>query len=277
MNPELYDSLNYKLHIENMSLQTVRERLSAIPADKRGELRTKLVPWIFTNDTRFDQSLDAIKLGVDNQKHHKRPKSAIISGVGAIQTVAPYLNVDVIVAIDRNTFVLDQIHKMVGTLKECATRNEYFGEMQYETFFELMRLEGVDPEPYFTIEKESFGEKHFLATDVNYDKSRQALSNIPILFSQGNFTHRPFIEELSNALRDTQISYANFTDLGEWYPAFFQEITALHLADDSVISWSTNQDEGKPSSRVSLGLEEYLEEAQKEFSTINVNYFRSHV
>ena len=281
MKPEYFNGLNYQLELTDMNLQFMRSKLAAIPIEKRGELRTKLVPWIFTNDVGFGSALSQISKGMERQKKGGKPRAAVISGVGALLTVAPYLDLDAVVSIDRNSFVLDQVQKMVQTIHEAETREEYKELAQLEEFFGLMQLEDVDPEPYYEIEKQSFGKKHFLASDNSYQKSRQALQKTPVFFSQGNFTHKPYIDELGNAMRDTEVVYANFTDLGEWYPQFFQAIAEFPLAEDSVISWSTNnKNEGRPQAMVSIGLEDYLQNAQNAQNAmqgIDISYFKAHV
>src|SRR3990167_5925593 len=107
MKPEYFNGLNYQLELTDMNLQFMRSKLAAIPIQKRGELRTKLVPWIYTNDMGFGQALSQITEGMKRQKRGRKPRTGIISGVGAILTVAPYLDLDAVISIDRNSFVLD--------------------------------------------------------------------------------------------------------------------------------------------------------------------------
>ena len=103
MKPEFFDRLNYQFDIKDMNVQQMRERLAKIPIEKRGELRTKPVPWIYTNDIGFAESLDEITAKVTQQKKTDKPRIGIISGVGAVLTVAPYLNLDCLV--DRKSVV----------------------------------------------------------------------------------------------------------------------------------------------------------------------------
>lgn len=278
MKHEYFNSLNYQFAIEDMNMQHLRHQLANISMSKRGELRTKLVPWIYTNDLGFADSLDRISEGISRQKRNGKSRVGIISGVGALLTVTPYLELDCLVSIDRNSFVLDQVFKMVDTIRNAETKEEYLELAQLDELFGLMKLEQVDAETYYHVERESFGDKHFLASDAAYQKSKRALSDTQVLFSQGNFTHRPYVRSLGEALSDGEIVYANFTDLGEWYPEFFSVIADFPLTPDAVINWSTNKTrEGTPQSMVSRGLEEYLEQAQQAMAQIDVSYFKQHV
>lgn len=278
MKPEYFNSLNYQFDIEDMNIQQMRNKLAQIPMAKRGELRTKLVPWIYTNDLGFGDNLDVIQKGIRQQKRNGKPRVGIISGVGAILTVTPYLDIDCLVSIDRNSFVLDQVFKMVDTIRQSESKEEYQELAQLEEFFGLMKLEQVDAESYYNVERNSFGERHFLASDESYQKSRTALNAAKVLFSQGNFTYRPYVQELGNALSEGEVVYANFTDLGEWYPEFFSVISDFPLSEDAVINWSTNKtQEGTPQSMVSTGLQEYLTQAQQSMEELDVSYFKQHV
>ncbi len=278
MRPEYFNALNYQFAIEDMNIQHMRHQLAHIPMSKRGELRTKLVPWIYTNDLGFADSLDMISQGISRQKRNGKPRVGIISGVGALLTVTPYLDVDCLVSIDRNSFVLDQVFKMVDTIRKAESKEEYQELAQLDEFFGLMKLEQVDAESYYNVERESFGDRHFLANDSAYQKSRKALNSTQILFSQGNFTYHPYVHALGKALSAGEVVYANFTDLGEWYPEFFSVIADFPLAPDAVINWSTNKtQEGTPQSMMSTGLEEYLTQAQQAMSQLDVSYFKQHV
>lgn len=168
---------------------------------------------------------------------------------------------------------------MVDTIRQAKSRKEYLELAQIEEFFGLMSLEHVDVQPYYNIERGSFGERHFLANDESYQKSRTAFGNTTVLFSQGNFTYKPYVQALGKALsKEGEIVYANFTDLGEWYPEFFSVISNFPLSQDAVVNWSTNKTkEGTPQSMVSMGLEEYTTQAQQSMRQLDVSYFKQHV
>lgn len=255
------------------------KQLAAIPWSKRGEIRTKLVPWIYTNDHGFDSIIDQIITSTKEQNRNGKLRAGVLSGVGSILNIAPHAEVDFFVCVDRNSFVLDQIRRMIQTMQEANTPDEYIQISQLETFFLDLRGMGADPEPYWYMEVESFGKRHFLASQENYLRSKKSLSSIPVFYTQGNFANPPYVEALGQALTGATVSYASFTDLAEWSPQFLDSISYLPFADDSVIVWSTNKNrpEGKPLARISFGINNYIHEQSATLDGLTVSYFKSHV
>lgn len=260
------------------------KKLAQIPWSKRGEIRTKLVPWVYTNDHKFTDIYLDIEGGMRNQHRSGRPRAAVLSGVGSILNVSPIVDVDFFISVDRNSFVLDQVRRMVQNIQDAPTRDEYEQIDQRDTFFVDLAAMGADPAPYFSIETESFGEWHILSRDFVYEKSRNTLLKTPVYYSQGNFANASYVEALGHALAGVDVSYASFTDLAEWSPEFLDVVSYLPIQCDGVIVWSTgeNQPEGNPIARVSIGLDQYVAEQrsaiQRQQNTgMLSDYFKVHV
>src|SRR3990167_3492348 len=130
-----------------------RANLSTIPQEKRGELRHKLVPWIYTNDRGFKDALPVIDQMMREQKRNGKPHTAVLSGVGSLLNIAPFVDVDFFVSVDRNSFVLDQVMEMVHMVKEADTPERCLQSSFLTQFFEEMTQRGVETGEYFDIER----------------------------------------------------------------------------------------------------------------------------
>ena len=255
-----------------------RERLSIIPQEKRGKLRHKLVPWIYTNDEGFGNQMPFLIDSVRAQKKTGNMRAAVLSGVGSLFNIAPYADVDFFVSVDRNSFVLDCVQEMVHMVKEASTPEECIRSSFLTSFFDRMREEGIETKDYYNIERASFGDWHFLASQENFDRTRNTLLKTPVMTSQGNFTSPEYVSELGNALQGLDVSYASFTDLGEWYKEFLDLVPALPFSKDSTIVWATNRSgDGNPSVQLSTGIDDYLSTSRKINETLEVDYFKAHV
>ncbi len=274
-------------HSEHMITPDTKKywkKLAQIPWSKRGEIRTKLVPWIYTNDHKFTYIYSDIKNGMLHQHRSGRPRAAILSGVGSLLNITPIVDVDFYISVDRNSFVLDQVRRMVQNIQDAPTRDEYEQVDQRETFFADLAAMGADPSPYFSIETESFGAWHILSNDSIYRKSRNRLLTTPVFYSQGNFTSASYVESLGHSLSGVDVSYASFTDLAEWSPEFLDVVSYLPIQHYGVIVWSSgeNQPEGNPIARISVGLDQYIDEQRsaiqrQQHSGMLSDYFRAHV
>lgn len=252
--------------------------VSQIPWHQRGEIRTKLVPWVYTNDHNFADVMPRLVESVCAQKRNGRFRIAVLSGVGSILNIAPHVDVDLFVSVDRNSFVLDQVRKMVENVQDAQTPWEYLRVAQLKTFFRDLKEMHADPRPYWNMERDSFGSWHFLASPENYRKTKDVIKKTPVFYSQGNFAHAPYVKALGDAFAGASITYASFTDLAEWSPEFFDVVHFLPLAADAVIAWSTNKgNEGRPIAQISVGLDEYVQSAKTAAAGLSVDYFLPHV
>lgn len=255
------------------------KNLAQIPWSKRGEIRTKLVPWIYTNDHKFDELIPKIHLALNTQNRSGKPRAAVLSGVGSILNIAPWIDVDFFVSVDRNSFILDQVRRMVQNVQDASTVQEYDQIDQRETMFADLAAMGSDPKPYFDIERESFSLWHFTKSHDLYQLAKKRMTETPVYYTQGNFAHRPYVQALGQALDGVDVTYASFTDLGEWSPEFLDVAHYLPTIADSVIVWSTNQGqpEGKPLARMSIGLDQYISQQTEALVGNDVKYFQSHI
>lgn len=265
--------------MSNIHVEETKKKLDAIPLAMRGETRTKLVPWIFTNDHDFAPLVPKIDEAIKAQARTGRPRVAVLSGVGSLLTIAPHVDVDMFVSVDRNSFVLDEIERMVVAMREASDSEDFASMADLSGYFHAMREVGVNTESYWNMERESFGDQHFTASDDNFTASRRALMESPVLYSQGNFTDPYYVEALGKALQGTDIVYASYTDLAEWYPKFLDVVPLLGVADNGVIAWSSNkgQTDARPVAKLSLSPDQYLTEAREGIVDNNVTYFQEHV
>jgi len=264
---------------EFMQHRSIRESLSLIPTKVRGEIRNKLVPWIYTNDHDFAALMPYIQEAVVKQQRGTKPRVAVLSGVGAFANVAPYMNVDAIVSVDRNSFVLDQVLEMADTIRSSSTLADFESSTRRADFFARMKVVGIEADEYWQMEKASFADQHLTASTARYADCRATLLKTPVLTTQGNFVHEPYVKALAEALKNTDITYASFTDLAEWSPEFFDIIQNLPMTKNAVVVWSTNQNQGKPEARMSVGLENYILEGRAAADNLKgkVTYHAPHV
>jgi hypothetical protein len=257
----------------------IGKRLEAIPPNMRGEVTSTPVPWFFTNDSGFASLLPRIETALSHQKLGKDPRIALLSGAGSFANMAPYFKADGIVCADVTDGIFSSIERSRSAIVSSFGPKSYIRTYDAPTYFKQMKDLGADPTPYWEIERTSFGDRHFLATDGNFERTKKALEKTPFFYSQGNFVHRPYVEALAAALSGSVLSYGSFTDLAEWYPDFLDLVALLPFANDSVIVWSTNQGqkEAHPVAQFSVGVENYIADARKALAGTNVSYHKQYL
>lgn len=256
---------------------SVAEALRGIPDSSRGEITNNPVPWIYSNDHEFANIMEQIVEAGKKSIPTGKPRIAILSGTGSIFNVAAHMQADSIISVDLNRFVMDQVQRSVENIQRSTTLKDFHYAERKEKLFSEMRAQGVDPEPYWDMERESFGQWHFTSSESAYRAARKKMLATPVFYSQGNFTHKPYVESLGKALAPAEISYASFTDLAEWYPQFLDLVPLLGIADDAPIVWSTNNIEEKPIARVSIGTAAYIKDQREAMRGKKVTYFQKDI
>lgn len=244
-------------------------RLGDIPASVRGDVNSNQVPWICTNDVGFSDIIPGIRAQLSEQKTTGKPRVALLSGVGSIASIASLPNdIDAFVSVDITDAIFSPIQRQVDAILASNTIAEYHEHYNQSELFTQLQSVGRDPQPYWEIEKNSFGQEHFLASAENFLATKKALTDKPLYFVHGNFNHKPLVDALGGALHGCDIPYASFTDLADWSPSFLDLLPALPLNSDTVVVWSQNkgQPEGltvpTPVARYSLGVESYIADAK---------------
>ncbi len=258
----------------------IGSQLESIPLGARGEINSNPVPWIFTNDAGFKEILPGIEHALSLQKVGDKPRVALLSGVGSFATMAGLLpDIDCFVSADLTSAIFPPIQRSLDAIHKSFGPNGYINQYDARHYFAELQALGVDPTPYWNIERTSFGERHFLASAENFTKSKKVLDSKPFLFTQGNFVHKPYVEALALAMKGGEIPYASFTDLAEWYPEFLDLVAQLPFTEDSVIVWSTNhgQKEAQPVAQYSVGVENYIKEARAALEGTHVSYHRQYL
>jgi len=252
-------------------------RLASIPNGVRGEVNSNQVPWICTNDVGFSEIIPGIRADLSKQKTTDKPRVALLSGVGSIASIASLPNdIDAFVSVDITDAIFSPIQRQVDAILASNTIEEYHKHYNQPELFAQLQAAGIDPQPYWEIEKNSFGKEHFLASIDNFLATKQALTDKPLYFVHGNFNHKPFVDALGNALQGCDIPYASFTDLADWSPSFLDLLPAVPLNNETVVVWSQNkgQPEGltvpTPLARYSLGVKSYIADAKA--ATIETSY-----
>lgn len=257
------------------SITYYKLNLANISDNLRGKIGSKIVPWIYSNDYGFEKIIPALKIKSKKLFTGKRIKIGLFVGVGSLFNVAPWVDVDFFLMIDRNGFVLDRVKEMVEGIKQADLPSEYEAYVESADYFNTMEGMHIDVKNYWLAEHKSFGKKHFLASIQNYKRTRLTLTTRPVLYVQGDLSFESFVEALSSALNNTVISYMNISDLGEWSQKALDLLPRLPISHDVLISWSTNQNhDGIPIAKLTQGYDHFLKDAKTTSYGLSVNYFR---
>lgn len=239
-------------------IEQYRLAIASIPHTKRGEVLHQVVPWIYTKEDCYKEIVPQLYKRSKRQAKLGKYKIALFVGIGALPCLAPYVNADLFLIIDKNSFVLDRIKEIIEGIKQSDLPDEYRHLVQSETYFSILDHLGVQAKLYWKLEQESFGSAHFLNSVENYKRTRFTFMTRPILYAHGNMNHRPFMNSLGKILTGSVISYLNLSNLGEWSPAAVTLLPYLPLADDALISWSTTHNNTvRPTARLSQGYPQY--------------------
>src|SRR3989338_2341837 len=242
---------HYKLNLANIS------------DNLRGKINSKIVPWIYSNDYGFETIIPTLKIKSKKLATGKHIKVGLFIGVGSLFNIAPCIDVDFFLTIDRNGFVLDRVKEMVDGIIQADLPSEYKAYVEPEDYFSTLERMNIDVKNFWLAEHKSFGKKHFLASMQNYKRARLTLTTRPVLYVQGDLSFEAFVKALSAALNNTVISYMNVSDLGEWSQKALDLLPQLPIARDVLISWSTNQHhDGVPVTRLTQGYEHFLKDAK---------------
>jgi len=268
-----------RVEIMRGQVAKVGQRLDTIPREVRGDITNALVPWFFTNDSGFAELMPGIENALSTQKQGEKPRIALLSGAGSFATMAGYFKADGIVCADVTSGIFPSIERSRNAIATSYGTNGYIRTYDAPTYFKQMRDLGADPTPYWEIERTSFADRHFLASEKNFSRTKKALDKIPFFYSQGNFVHEPYVRALAESMSGTELSYGSFTDLAEWYPAFLDLVNILPFTKDSVIVWSTNkgQKEAQPVARFSVGVENYIADARAALAGTSVSYHKQYL
>lgn len=163
--------------------------------------RNTLFP--FSNDREVEKLLAQI---ITQEKDIKADiKVGFVVGAGGLITLGKEMDdIDVWIAVDKNANIFEAAKKR----DEC---------IEQESTVEKARDLPLTPidKSLLDIEKQSYGEKHYLASQEGFDKSQQFIQKKNIAYICGDLTEDGFLEQIGTTLNQfgAQITFANMTNV----------------------------------------------------------------
>ncbi len=163
----------------------------------------------------------------------------LIVGTGAWQTILPELepHIDMLLFVDNNPSMSEWVRYTQGALKQCQTREEYRRSV-YEDLRSPWQDATFREYGMRRAEEDHMGDKHFLYSDANYEKSRntylQALASgkamMPVYIDLADPIQ---LKRLGNTIGSRgKVTYANFTNVAE-------HIADVGMQDGNAVSMAT--------------------------------------
>ncbi len=251
----------------NREMGEFQSDLESIP--HRGRITREPVPYLHKDDHNFGNLMDTIQIKLkEQQKKTGSIRLGIVVGTGALLSIAPEIDIDAWLVLDYNAFVLEWSRQTITALRHSQTRSFYEQWVYQNPHAAETKAKGIDPNEWLEIEKQALGKFHFLNSDNRFLRAKHKLTSTPVLFSQGDLSNREYMEELAQILRshNTEIAFANLTDILEFAPLIGDVIELLPFKEDAVIAHATRfgTTNNHPAARVSIGVEEYKQNAVAE-------------
>lgn len=200
---------------------------------------------IHTNDAYLAASIQTLK--------HRRPKKsnklsvAMFVGGGGVFSIAPRLDVDLVILADKNTFIHDFYAYALRAYLSLPTLEDYFAAVytSQNPLEKELALIPAGPD----LEMTSLDKYHFLYNNKIYKQNQARMQNLPLSFAAIDLANSVQIEKMTQALSDAdaEITFAKLTNVREHSPAVVSTLPLLPFSSKAAILYSTQVNHNIPS------------------------------